>query len=168
MDIQLTQLTDIDRVCELWADAIEYQKRMGHPQYLWDDREAQKQCILSNTHYKLTSNGEIIGVFNIQDSDEKIWRHMNGDSAIYLHGVLIDSRFKGQGLFQKIMDWLINYCQVHEIMHIRLDSWAHNPPLENYYKSFGFDFVEHYQIPDEPDLPLNCRGNKIVLMEYKL
>ena len=166
MKIKNTDIRDLDRVCQLWHDAIAFQKSKGYPEYLWDDRERQKQSILSGHHYKLTQGDNIIGVFNIQTSDKAIWRAMDQNNAIYLHGVLIDTKYKGQKLFQNILDWTVSYAKSHNKLFIRLDTWANNPPLENYYKQFGFEVIEEFQIPDCEGIPLNCRGNRVVLMQY--
>lgn len=163
-----TEIKDLNRVCQLWEDAIHFQKSKGFPEYKWDDREKQKQSILKKDHYKLMLRDEIIGVFNLQTSDKIVWREMDKNDAIYLHGVLVDSKYKGQKVFQNVMDLLVSYTQKQNRRFIRLDTWANNPSLINYYKKFGFDVVEEFQTPQSPKVPLNCRGNKVVLMEYDI
>ena len=164
--ILASELADLDKACALYEDAIAFQKRKGYPQYRWDDRAAQKEYIETGRHFKVMIADEIAGIFNVQTTDEKVWRERDQGDAIYLHGVLVHSSFKGLGLFKKILDWVADYARAKEKAFVRLDTWANNPKLENYYKALGFQLIEHFQIPNTEDTPLNCRGNEVVLMEY--
>lgn len=168
MKIVLTEINDLDFCCELFDEAIAYQKRMGYPQYVSADREGQKNCILQQNHFKVVVNDQIAAVFNLQFSDSLIWRELDKGNSVYLHGVLINPAFKGNRIFGHIMDYSIAYALCYQRHEIRLDTWYDNPPLTSYYQTFGFSLLESYQIPDSSQIPLNCRGNKVALMEYRL
>jgi len=167
MKIIPTEINDLDFCCHLFQEAIAYQKRKGYPQYIWDDREVQKKYILNGTHFKVVLRNEIVAMFNLQDADPIVWREMDQGNSIYLHGVLINPKFKGQRIVGRILDWSVNYSRNKEKTEIRIDTWFDNPPLTDYYQTFGFQMVEGFQIPCSDDTPLNCRGNKVALMEYK-
>lgn len=163
-----TEPQDLDFACSLYDEAIKYQKRKGYPAYRWDDREVQKQYILDGTHYKVICQDEIAAIFNIHVQDKLIWREMDTGISIYLHGVLINPSYKGRRIFGNILDWTIKFAKQHNKENIRLDTWYDNPDLLNYYLSFGFKEVEEFQTPADNDVPLNCRGNMVTLMEYKI
>ena len=163
-----TQITDLDFACSLYHEAIAYQKKNGYPEYRWDDRETQKKYIEDGIHYKVTIGNDIAAVFNVHFQDKLIWREMDQGQSVYLHGVLINPRFKGHRIFGDILDWTIAYAKENAKDNIRLDTWHGNPTLSNYYKTFGFTEVEDFQTPDGPDIPLNCRGNLVTLMQYTI
>ena len=168
ISIKPSTLNDLDFACALYKDAIDFQKRNGFPEYRWDDREAQKKYIENGCHYKLVNEKEILGVFNIQQTDPLIWREMEKGDALYLHGVLIHTKFKGQRLLKYIIDWTVDFAKSCEKKYVRLDTWDDNPSLINYYQKFDFEKIESFQIPNDDAIPLNCRGNKVMLMEYKI
>ena len=35
-----------------------------------------------------------------------------------------------------------------------------------YYQSFGFKTVDYYLIPDRENIPIQSRGNQVILLEY--
>jgi hypothetical protein len=49
-----------------------------------------------------------------------------------------------------------------------MDTWAANPTIINYYKSFGFSVIENYTTPDSEELPLHNRKLALTLLEYEL
>jgi hypothetical protein len=49
-----------------------------------------------------------------------------------------------------------------------MDTWADNPAIIDYYKSFGFDVAGYFKTPDIDELPIQQRNNEIVLLEVKL
>ena len=163
-----TEIKDLDFACSLYDEAIKYQKEKGYPEYRWDDREVQKQYILDGSHYKVIHEDDIAAIFNVHFQDKTIWRGMDIDTSIYLHGVLINPSFKGQRIFGNILDWTIHFAKQNNKKNIRLDTWYNNPDLVDYYLSFGFKEVEEFQTPSGENVPLNCRGNKVILMEYKI
>jgi hypothetical protein len=48
-----------------------------------------------------------------------------------------------------------------------MDTWAANPTIVNYYKSFGFSLVEDFLTPDSEELPVHNRNLALTLLEYK-
>jgi len=166
--IKNSTLEDIDKICWLFRDAISFQKRNGYPEFKWEDREGSIRHVLNKTHYKVIMENEIVGVFNVQLSDSPAWRHHDKGNAIYLHGVLVDRRFKGQRIFKKMLDWSIEYALVLKKDYVRLDTWANNPTLERYYYQLGFEKFEDFKYPSTKNITLNSRGNQVVLMQYPL
>ena len=167
-EIKNTELEDLDFACSLYDEAIKYQKRKGYPEYRWDDREVQKQYIEQGTHYKVIVDDEIACIFNVHFSDALIWRHMDVGTSVYLHGVLINPKHKGKQIFGNVLDWTIDFAKANNKENIRLDTWYNNPDLLHYYLGFGFKEVEDFQTPDGENIPLNCRGNMVTLMEYTI
>ena len=163
-----TELNDLDFACELYHKAIAYQKMKGYPEYHWDDRDAQKQQIVNGSHYKVIIANEIAAIFNVQFQDKLIWRELDIGKSIYLHGVLTNPEHKGKKLFGDILNWAIEFANSHRKENIRLDTWYENENLLKYYMDFGFRKIENFQTPETINVPKNCRGNKVTLMEYQI
>jgi len=49
-----------------------------------------------------------------------------------------------------------------------MDTWAANPTIIDYYKSFGFAFIENYTTPNSEELPVHNRNLALTLLEYQL
>ena len=80
----------------------------------------------------------------------------------------MNKKFKGQRLVGQILDWSIDYVTANSLPYVRMDTWADNPNIIAYYQSFGFSIVEFFQNPDTEELPVQARGNRVVLLEYKV
>jgi hypothetical protein len=48
-----------------------------------------------------------------------------------------------------------------------MDTWAANPAIIDYYKSFGFVAVENYTTPNSSELPVHNRNLALTLLEYR-
>ena len=47
-----------------------------------------------------------------------------------------------------------------------MDTWAHNPHIIEYYKNFGFTFLENFKTPDTTELAIQNRNLDVALLEY--
>ena len=93
---------------------------------------------------------------------------MDNANAIYLHRIVVNPEFKGRKLFGKILEWVIDHSKQKGISHIRMDTWAANPTIVDYYKKFGFSVIENYTTPDSDELPVHNRKLALTLLEYSL
>jgi hypothetical protein len=69
---------------------------------------------------------------------------------------------------EKILNWIVEFANGNGLKYIRMDTWADNPNIIDYYKSYGFQFLENYTTPDIPELPDQHRNLKVALLEMKL
>jgi GNAT superfamily N-acetyltransferase len=97
-----------------------------------------------------------------------IWRDLDQGNAIYLHRIVVNPEFKGRKLFGTILEWAINHVRKKRLGFIRMDTWAANPTIINYYRTFGFDVIENYTTPDSAELPIHNRNLSLTLLEYKV
>ena len=105
-------------------------------------------------------------MFSVCYADKIIWRSRERGDSIYLHRIVVNPAFKGQRLFGAIVAWAGNHCLQKKLKNIRMDTWAANPVIIEYYKSFGFRFVEYYTTPDSEELPIHNRNLALALLEY--
>ena len=91
---------------------------------------------------------------------------MDTGESIYLHRVVVNPKFKGQKLFRAIVEWAIQHCQEKKFKSLRMDTWAANSNIIEYYKNFGFQVIENFTTPDTEDLPIHNRNLALTLLEY--
>ena len=163
-----TQLSDLPFIYGLFDAAIAYQKRNGYPAWPDYDKNILKQDIAQQLQYKVRVGDDIHGIFSICYRDEVVWRERENGQALYLHRIVVNPIRKGQKLFGTVLSWATRHAQEKHLESIRMDTWADNPRIIAYYQSFGFAVADHYTTPDSEDLPIQQRGNDIVLLEYSL
>ena len=65
-----------------------------------------------------------------------------------------------------VLAWSIFHGRLNNLSRIRMDTWADNPIMINYYKSFGFRYVDECTTPDSEELAIQNRNLKVALLEY--
>ena len=163
-----TTLDDLEFIYKLFDQSIEYQESKGFPAWRGYDKETLISDVKKGEQYKIVIDAQIAIAFSVCYSDAIIWREMEKGSSIYLHRIVVNSAFKGQKLFGKIMEWSLDHARRKKLSSLRMDTWDNNPSLIDYYKSFGFTFIESYVTPDSPELPVHNRKLPIVLLEIRV
>lgn len=161
-----TESVDLPFVYRLFDEAIAYQKRNGYPVWPDYDKDVLQQDIAQQLQFKVLSEGIIHGIFSICYRDEIVWRERENGQAIYLHRIVVNPEMKGKNLFGEVLDWAQQRAQEKQLPAIRMDTWADNPTIIAYYQSFGFKIIDYYTTPNSEALPVQQRGNDIVLLEY--
>ena len=167
-EIVPTTKDDLDTILWLFEQAIGLQGKNGYKVWEGIDKIALARDIDEGFQYKIVSNNNILCIFSIQFNDPFIWRDRDQGDAIYLHRIVVNPDFKGQRQFQKILNWAAQFVRQKNLKYIRMDTWADNTKIIEYYKSFGFEFIENYRTPDAPELPLQNRNLNVALLEMKL
>ena len=167
-EVRNTETNDLDFIFGLFANSIVYQEKHGYPVWRNYDKRVIVNDIENKNQYKVIIDSKIAIVFSICYNDKVIWRDLDRGESIYLHRIVVNPEFKGQKLFGVILDWAVLQCTKNALKHIRMDTWAANRTIADYYKSFGFSFVENYTTPDSADLPVHNRNLALTLLEYKI
>jgi len=163
-----TEKSDLEQIFELFDHSINYQEKKGVPVWRNYDKNALIKDIEERNQYKVVIDSKLAIVFSVRYSDKVIWRNLDSGNSIYLHRIVVNPDFKGQKLFGTILAWVIDHSKQRGISSIRMDTWAENPTIINYYKSFGFQFIENYTTPNNEELPIHNRNLALTLLEYKL
>ena len=163
--IEHTVSSDLPQIFTFLNAAIAYQKTNNYPVWPLFDRALLEKDINDKLQYKIMINNDLACVFTICHSDPIVWRDKDQDKAIYLHRVIVNPKYKGNRLFGHVKQWALDYAKSNDIPFIRMDTWADNPSIMEYYKSFGFRIVEYFTTPDTEELPIQQRGNDVVLFE---
>ena len=168
IDVRNTEMRDIAQIFTLFEHSITYQEKKGYPVWKHYDKHAIIKDIENKKKYKVVVDSQIGIIFSVCYTDKVIWRELDKGDSIYLHRIVGTPELKGQKLFGKILDWVIAHSKQKGLSGIRMDTWADNPTIINYYKSFGFTFVENYTTPDTEELPVHNRKVALTLLEYRL
>ena len=167
-DVRNTEMSDLPFIFSLFDQSIKYQEKHGYPAWRNYDRNAIIRDIESKNQFKVVIDSAAAIVFSVCYSDKIIWRDFEKGESMYLHRIVVNTAFKGQKLFGVILNWAINHCKQKSLTSIRMDTWAANPTIIEYYKGFGFRFVENYTTPDSSELPIHNRNLALTLLEYKI
>jgi hypothetical protein len=169
-DYQIINTTeaDLDFVFHLFDEAIIYQRKNNYPDWEGYDKWVFEDDVINNRQFKIISGDAITCIFSVCYADKIIWRERDMNDGIYLHRIAVNPLFKGQQQFAKIFNWAIGHSRSVGRLYIRMDTWANNPVIIDYYKSFGFKLLETYMTPDIPDLPVQNRNILLVLLEFAI
>jgi ribosomal protein S18 acetylase RimI-like enzyme len=169
-DIKITNTTtdDLKDIFWLFEQAMTLQGKNDYK--VWDsvDKAGLEKDIENKLQYKILKGNDLLCIFSIQYNDPFIWRDRDRNDAIYLHRIVVNPNFKGQKQFQKVLDWAKDFAQTKGLKFVRMDTWADNAKIIEYYKSFGFAFIENYKTPDTSELPIQNRNLNVALLELKL
>lgn len=159
---------DIPTVLGLFEKVIVHQ---NNPQYkVWNhiDTDSILQDIHLQRQYKLCKNYEILAVFTVLLSDELIWQERETHKSVYLHRIVANPKFKGQKLFSKILLWVRDFARLQHRTSIRMDTWADNSKLIEYYQTYGFSIVDSITTNHSCSLPEQNRGIEVTLLELPI
>lgn len=168
VEVVNTEMSDLEQIFELFEHSINYQEKKGYPVWRNYDKNAIIRDIADRNQYKIIIDSKTAMIFSVCYTDKIIWRDLDEGDSIYLHRIVVNPEFKGQKLFGTILDWVITHSKQKRLSSIRMDTWAANPTIIDYYKSFGFAFIENYTTPDSEELPVHNRNLALTLLEYKL
>ena len=75
---------------------------------------------------------------------------------------------KAKDSLKKVLTWAKQFARQKNLKFVRMDTWADNEKIIDYYKSFGFEFIEYYKTTDAPELPIQNRNLNVALLEMVL
>ena len=166
--IENTTSADLQVVYDLFELSIIYQEKKGYPVWKNYDKSALVNDVNNKNQYKIVIDEQISMVYSVCYSDKILWRQMENGDAIYLHRIVVNPQFKGKRMFGIILEWAIQHAKSKGFKFIRMDTWADDPNIINYYKGFGFYFIEDFNTPDIPELPVHNRNIPLALLEYRV
>lgn len=136
-----------------WDSARSYQMERGLPS--WGEFPADLIAweISQELHFTAYDyDSECIGYFSLATSDPEIWgEHEKGD-AIYIHRMCVNPAKRGKSFTAHVLSWARGYGIASHRKFVRMDTWAANEPLVEYYKSCGFKHVRDKQLGSMPKL----------------
>lgn len=161
-----TTKQDLEFIYSLFEEAIAYQQRKNYPIWNGFDKDVLIKDVASKQQYKIVIDKEIACVFSVCKNDPLIWGEREKGDAIYLHRIVVNPKYKGYKQFEKILNWSIDFAKQEKIRFIRMDTWAHNSNILDYYKNYGFKFLENFTTSDSSELAIQNRNLEVALLEY--
>jgi hypothetical protein len=155
-------------IYRLFEEAIRFQKDNKYSGWNSYDKEFIKADINERLLFKIVNENGVIGIFCICHTDKLIWREQEKGDALYLHRIVLNRALKGARIFELVLSWSLEYALANKRKFVRMDTWADNAKLINYYKTYGFRFVENYTTADTTDLPVQHRNLKVALLELEV
>lgn len=166
--VRHTQLSDLPKIIELFEASIRYQELKGYPVWKNYDKKAIERDISEKNQYAIVVESVIAMVFSVCYRDTIIWRSLDQGKSLYLHRIVVNPEFKGKKLFAEILGWSVSHAKQRGLTSVRMDTWAANPTIIDYYRTFGFQVVENFTTPNTPELPEHNRKLALTLLEYTL
>jgi len=161
-------VNDLTLIYNLFEEAIRYQKKNGYIGWNNYDKEFIKTDVTQGLLFKIVNLNDVLGIFTVCHTDKLIWREREKGDAIYLHRIVLNRNFQGTKIFNTVLAWSLEYARTHKRKFVRMDTWADNFKLINYYKSYGFKFIENYTTQNTADLPIQHRNLNVALLELEV
>ncbi len=169
MEIQNSNINDIDTIYSLYGLASAYQKAK-QTVVVWPEFERTliETEIAENRQWKLFIDGTIACVWATTFSDAQIWEDKNEDPAVYIHRIATNPDFRGHHFVQIIVDWAKEYAKEHQKKFVRLDTLGNNTRLIALYTSVGFNFLGLFDLKSTSELPAHYQNAPACLFEIAL
>lgn len=164
IEVKNSQLSDIDVVFDFYDMAIAHQKKVFNKHWQGFSRELVQTEIQENRQYKILVNGKTACVFAVSFTDQLIWSIRDHDS-IYIHRIVTHPDFRGYSFVKEIIKWAKKYASENDIKYIRMDTWADNEKLLEYYTGCGFEYVGVVHLQKSEGLPKHYEGISLSLFE---
>lgn len=165
VSIEAADEWDLQAVCELLGDAREW--HMRNTPEVWPVFEASslaKDIEAGRVFIAREAAGRRpIGTVTLTDADPLIW---DADvPAIYVHKLTVRSEMRGRSVGAHILRWIEVRAGTQAKTALRLDTWASNLRIQQYYVRHGFEAVRTRAFPPDSPLPPHYRGASMILMQ---
>lgn len=163
-----TTIGDIEKVFWLFDETMKVHEKDGYKVWVEFDKTQLTNDIQNQLQFKVVENEKIVAIFSVQYNDELLWGAKCHHNAIYLHRIVTHPEHKGNRQFAKILKWAKEMAKSKGLDYVRMDTWADNEQLINYYLSYGFKFVKHVQTDDSDQWKVQYQNLNLVLMEMEV
>ncbi|MEO8561539.1 MAG: GNAT family N-acetyltransferase [bacterium] len=165
MRVQAAATFDLPSIRAAYADGRAIQREQSAP--VWP--EFSDSAILAEIEggrlFRVLDGDELAGVFSVAYDDAAIWGELERNAHIYLHRIARAAGYHGRGVINAVLDWARTECELQERAGLRMDTWASNTALIDYYIRLGFKLVGRRIIPADTRLPAHYHGLELALLE---
>jgi len=159
--------SDFDLIFDLYDKAIEFQKTVFDKQWLGFDADLVNREIDEGRLWKIV-DGEVACIYSVAYEDPTIWGNDSHVAAMYIHRIVTNPDCRGRGYVRAIVDWAREHAAQNGLRYIRMDTWADNLKLKDYYLGCGFEWKGTVSPEDSPTMPAHYRGIQLGLFEMDL
>ncbi len=111
----------------------------------------------------LSRDGSAVGAVTIAEEDPLIWT--DDVPALYVHRLVVARSLKGQDLGRVMVNLVEDRAIELRKSVLRLDCWANNVRLKNYYERLGFRNIGDITIGSVPSLPKHYQNSTTTRFE---
>lgn len=147
LTIRRAQASDLDAALTLVMDAVQWLHQQGSDQ--WQYPVERHRLALTRT----TARGEVwivtddphtaVATITLNGyADPEFWTPADDPAdALYVHRMAVARTASGHGLGSALLDWAARQAVNAGKKWLRLDAWAENRALHDYYRRCGFHHV---------------------------
>jgi GNAT superfamily N-acetyltransferase len=169
MKIQRSTISDESQFHEFWTAALAYQQSVKSQ--LWPEYPEAliRNEIEAGLHFSaFLPDGALLGYFSLALADPLIWEGKEQGDAIYIHRMCVNPASKGHNFAGTVFIWASGYATGSGRKFLRMDTWADNERLINYYVSCGFQHIGNRQLGLVPELPPHYSHARLALFENEI
>lgn len=158
-------------ITALYDEAIAFQRREGHPYWNALDPSVIEADIGAGSQYLLSVNGHTAGIFSFcppSPMDEDLWQGLQAHAARYINRIIVGRAWRGLSLLAPMLAWCERETLRLGLERLRLDTWAENRILSDYYSRYGFVHMGERTTSGGPELSPQYRGVRLAIMEKRL
>ena len=158
-------LENLEAVRAIYADGRITQRSQGSTVWPEFSDDAIRREIDGHLLFLILAGDELAGVFSVAYEDGAIWRERECGAHVYLHRIVRAHAYRGGGIIDAVLEWARGQCRALGRAGLRMDTWANNTQLINYYRKLGFDLVGTQRIDTDSRLPAHYHGLEFALLE---
>ena len=169
VQIQNSNISDIDEIFRLYKIATDFQKTKKHS-VNWPEFEKSlvETEIIEKRQWKIIINNKIACVWATTFNDPEIWEERNIDPSVYIHRIATNPDFRGQNLVEQIVTWVKVFAKENNKRFVRMDTVGNNQGLINHYTKCGFDFLGLFKLKNTEGLPAHYHNATVSLFQIAL
>jgi GNAT superfamily N-acetyltransferase len=132
---------DLDRFIDMHEGVRDWLETLGRtplPHGIHrDSSDYYRDSVLKGEVYVGLLGDETVGCFRLLSADEIVWPEAE-DDALYLYSLLVVRQFSGRGFGRQMLNWCEQQARLADKTFLRLDCFANNDVLRNYYEEAGY------------------------------
>jgi len=149
-----------------WDAARAFQAARNLPQSPVFPEEQLRRDMADGGHFRgVREDDTCVGFFSVTLSDTPIWGEREQGDAIYIHRMCVNPAARGAGFSADVLIWARGHAASLGRERVRMDTWASNRALVDYYRRCGFEFIGLQDIGHDPALSSHYHGITLALFE---
>ncbi|MFC4213144.1 GNAT family N-acetyltransferase [Pedobacter lithocola] len=167
IEVLNSQASDINTIFQFYDMAVEHQKKVFNKHWQGFSKALIETEIAEHRQYKILVDDKVACIFAVTFNDKLIWGDRDKDS-VYIHRIVTHPNYRGYSFVKEIIKWGKLFAPMNGIKFIRMDTWADNDKLLEYYTSCGFSFAGTVTMEQTEGLPKHYEGISLNLFEIEV
>lgn len=142
--------SDVPQVIALLSEASAWLAAIGSDQWQYSPRADRiTASVKAGTVWMADRDGLTVGTITLDDyADPEFWLPQDDpEDALYVHRAVVSRAVAGQHIGAALLNWASVRTAAVGRTWVRLDAWATNIQLHNYYVTRGWTHVRTFKLP---------------------